>query len=51
MDPKFDYRDPKIHNSHVNSPQILIQLPRLSATSVHMANMVAAQLTWNNIYS
>lgn len=51
MDPKVDYRIPEIHNSHVDSPQMQIQLPRLSATSVHMVNMVAAQLTGNNIYS
>jgi len=51
MDPKVDYRVPKIRNSHVNSPQMLIQLPRLPATSVHMVNTVAAHLTWNNFYS
>ena len=45
MDPKVDYRVPEIHNSHVDSLQMLIQLPHLSATSVHMVNMVAAQLT------
>jgi len=51
MDPKVDYRVLEIHNSHVNSLQMLIQLPRLPATSVHMVNTVAAHLTWNNIYN
>jgi len=51
MYPKVDYRVPEIRDSHVDSPQRIIQLPRLSATSVHMVNKVAAQLTWNNIYS